>query len=120
MNLIQKKTCIKFQQRKNDEVHILINKAAGQGCYAIIGYRPQYSPIPVNLQSPECLAHSGTIQHELLHVIGLMHEQSRTDRDQFVEIVWDNIEESKLKNIYLTSNTITKLQHNLASSRDNQ
>lgn len=64
-----------------------------QGCFAMIGYRPKMDkPLPVNLQSPECLRHSGTVQHELLHVLGLLHEQARPDRDDHVKIMWDNID----------------------------
>ena len=33
------------------------------------------------------------ILHEILHAAGLYHEQSREDRDNFVEVVWDNIKE---------------------------
>ncbi len=34
--------------------------------------------------------------HEFLHVLGAMHEQSRLDRDQYVQIHWDNIIEDKM------------------------
>jgi hypothetical protein len=36
--------------------------------------------------------------HEFLHALGVYHEQSRSDRDDFVEIRWDNIQEDALGN----------------------
>ena len=37
-----------------------------------------------------CVQH-GIVLHELLHVLGMWHEQSRLDRDQHVRILWHNI-----------------------------
>lgn len=41
---------------------------------------------------------TGNTAHEILHALGLYHEHTRCDRDDFVEIVWDNIEEGKEHN----------------------
>ncbi|XP_054287509.1 low choriolytic enzyme-like [Macrosteles quadrilineatus] len=93
MDELESKTCVRFVVRESQTEYISINKEKDQGCFAMIGYRPKRDkPLPVNLQSPECLRHSGTVQHELLHVLGLLHEQARPDRDDHVKIMWENID----------------------------
>ena len=34
----------------------------------------------------------GNIVHEIAHSLGFFHEHSRPDRDQYVSVLWDNIE----------------------------
>ncbi|VDM00711.1 unnamed protein product, partial [Schistocephalus solidus] len=51
--------------------------------------------------APSC-KRVGKVLHELGHVMGFYHEQSRSDRDDYVEILWDNIRPEALVNFEKT------------------
>ena len=55
-------------------------------CYSYLGRVGGLQPIKL---SQECDLQG--ILHEIMHALGFIHEQSRPDRDQFVQILWDNI-----------------------------
>lgn len=59
-------------------------------CYSFVGR--QGSVQTVSLARNGCLYHS-TVQHELLHALGFNHEQTRSDRDSYIQIIWDNIQD---------------------------
>lgn len=54
-------------------------------CYATIGYN---SDRKVSL-GRNCEV--STITHELLHVLGMGHEHQRTDRDQYIQVLLENV-----------------------------
>lgn len=88
LNGIASKTCIKFVPKKSEIDWIKFVKKVG--CFSTVGkvfWEPGFQEISLG---DGCMQ-EGTIQHEVMHALGFYHEQSRPDRDQYVEIFWDNI-----------------------------
>lgn len=85
------RTCIRFEP-KNTSDYDFIYLYPGSGCASQVGRAGgmQYVSLGVG-----CL-YVGIAQHELMHATGFWHEQSRADRDKYVQIRWDNIEPGKV------------------------
>ncbi|TDH16473.1 hypothetical protein EPR50_G00019820 [Perca flavescens] len=87
------KTCIDFTPWKGEKNYISVYK--GSGCSSSVGNQrvgKQRLSIGKNCDR------LGTVEHEFLHALGFWHEQSRADRDDYVNIMWDRIEPGKEHN----------------------
>lgn len=65
----------------------------GEGCASWVGRRGGEQAIWV---AANCT--SGSVLHEIGHALGLEHEHTRPDRDQYITIHWDNIDPDKRHN----------------------
>jgi hypothetical protein len=60
-----------------------------------LGYYQNYGAHQVNL-APACYApQTGTTMHELMHRVIFHHEHTRPDRDNYVNVIWANIDSSE-------------------------
>ena len=65
-----------------------------------------------------CL-HVGIVLHEFMHAIGFWHEQSRADREKYIEIIWTNIQQGMKYNfLKYNSNWIQSLGEYDTGERD--
>lgn len=96
INHINEKTQIKMIERTNerDFVHFKYNGKNG-GCNSFIGRKWGKQLIRV----PEWCKQGGVV-HEILHALGMQHEQTRWDRNKYLKVHWDNIEGSAKHNFY--------------------
>ncbi|CAF1529872.1 unnamed protein product [Rotaria magnacalcarata] len=88
-------SCVYFRPKNENDTNFLTIQY-GKGCSATVGFRKSQR-IVMNLAKKGCFR-SGTIQHELLHVLGFWHEQSRPDRDDYLTIHHENIQEDRHHN----------------------
>ncbi|XP_061102823.1 hatching enzyme 1.2-like [Conger conger] len=80
------RTCIRFRRRRRECDFVDIQSRSG--CYSFVGRRGGGQV--VSLSRRGCVYHK-IVQHELLHALGFDHEQTRSDRDQHVRILYENI-----------------------------
>lgn len=63
------------------------------GCHSYVGRRLSLENQGQTLNLGIGCVTIGTVAHELLHALGIYHEQSRYDRDNYVEVKMENIDE---------------------------
>ncbi|KRY47046.1 Zinc metalloproteinase nas-4 [Trichinella britovi] len=87
MQMIQEQTCIRFVPNKKHKYRDYVYIEPIDGCYSYIGRVGGEQPLSL---TSNCIQ-EGVIIHELLHALGFIHEQSRSDRDKYVRVLWQNI-----------------------------
>ncbi|XP_073529549.1 low choriolytic enzyme-like [Phyllobates terribilis] len=86
-------TCVQFVNRNSEPDYLSIE--SGVGCWSYIGRI--FGKQTVSLSRPSCMVY-GVIQHEAMHNIGFFHEHTRMDRDNYIDILWQNMDQASYGN----------------------
>jgi hypothetical protein len=87
IDLFQTRTNLRFIPYTGQEDAIAFTMGK-ENCMSALGRTGGLQPIYLE---PKCAKLE--IAHEIMHALGFVHEQSRIDRDQFITILWNNIQE---------------------------
>lgn len=84
-------TCITFRQRQMNDYIFVRFRSDTQGCWSLVGRQADRIGQGQDVSIGQGCANLNVVVHEIGHVIGFYHEQSRSDRDQYIDIVWSNV-----------------------------
>ncbi|XP_058409930.1 meprin A subunit alpha [Diceros bicornis minor] len=79
------KSCVDFKPYEGESSYIIFQQFSG--CWSEVGDQH----VGQNISIGQGCDYKAIIEHEILHALGFYHEQSRTDRDDYVNIWWDEI-----------------------------
>lgn len=91
MNHWRQHTCITFRPRQANDYLFVRFRSDTQGCWSLVGRQADRIGQGQDVSIGTGCANLNVVVHEIGHVIGFYHEQSRSDRDQYIDIVWSNV-----------------------------
>ncbi|XP_034084630.1 meprin A subunit alpha [Gymnodraco acuticeps] len=86
------RSCVDFKPYEGESSYVSFTKL--DGCWSFVGDDRVGQNVSIGARCDT----KAIVQHELLHALGFYHEQSRSDRDDYVKIWWDEIEEGMQHN----------------------
>ncbi|XP_063392774.1 uncharacterized protein LOC134678234 [Cydia fagiglandana] len=93
MEELSQASCVKFRPYKKGDRDAVVVQGSRRGCFSQVGYQGGYQVLNLSGRHPVgrgCFRH-GTVVHEFLHTLGFYHMQSSPDRDDYIDVVWENI-----------------------------
>uniref|UniRef100_A0A0K0F132 Zinc metalloproteinase n=1 Tax=Strongyloides venezuelensis TaxID=75913 RepID=A0A0K0F132_STRVS len=90
LKILEDETCLQFQQvNKPSESSPGLRYYKGDGCNSHVGMKPTFGFQDISI-GDKCNG-IGTVQHETMHALGFIHEQSRADRDRYLNVFLENV-----------------------------
>ncbi|CAJ0586640.1 unnamed protein product, partial [Mesorhabditis spiculigera] len=115
---IESKSCIRFLENPREDLGVpLVRVINDKTCWSRVG--PHFEGPVQNISIPfGCTDSFGVIAHEILHLLGFEHTQSRADRDQHIHVFASNIKPSELRQYrkqFSLPSVVYKLPYELGS-----
>lgn len=112
---INSKTNLCVRQRKPGEVsyvEFISTKHQSFGGRSALGKTGGRQTIELDIEDTvyKSIANTKTVIHEILHAAGIIHEHSRSDRDNYVEVIWENVDPWRVGDLLIdpfSNNTTT-------------
>jgi len=100
MDDIENNTNIQFVSRSDNSNNFIefVPSGSSNAGSADVGYTGERQEVRLLVGTSR-----GLVIHELLHALGAWHEQTRNDRDRYVNILWNNILQDKKSNFEIHS-----------------
>jgi len=110
LEIQQQVPCVRFSNSNSGD-YILVRADKG-GCYSSVGYRGRGAQ---ELNLARGCQITGIAIHEAFHALGIHHEQTRSDRDKYVRIQWQNMRGGVEHNFKKSDGTYTGSSYDFLS-----
>uniref|UniRef100_A0A3Q3X5S2 Metalloendopeptidase n=1 Tax=Mola mola TaxID=94237 RepID=A0A3Q3X5S2_MOLML len=101
-------TCIRFKPHTTEFNYVKFEN--GKGCASFVGCRGGAQKL---YYSKSCSV--GNLCHEIIHALGLHHEHTREDRDNYITVEWNNIMAGKKNDFKKKHGNTLNLPYDLKS-----
>ncbi|EDO33955.1 predicted protein, partial [Nematostella vectensis] len=82
----ESKTCIRFVKRTTETAYLSFFR--GQGCWGHLGHTANYKS---QISIGDNCDFQYVMSHEIGHSVGFWHEHNRPDRDNYIQVLWENV-----------------------------
>ncbi|KAM8831296.1 hatching enzyme 1.2-like [Spinachia spinachia] len=106
--MISAVSCVRFVPHTTEFNYVTFVK--GRGCASFVGCQGGSQSVYL---TDACRV--GNLCHEVLHALGLHHEHTRHDRDQYVTVKWESVAPGKEVNFRIVSGDTKNLPYDLGS-----
>lgn len=86
-------TCVTFRPREGLDYMWIRFRTDSPGCWSLVGRQFLRFGVGQDISIGQGCAQLHVVAHEIGHAAGFFHEQSRSDRDNAIVVIWPNVQD---------------------------